>query len=273
MYLCDAHLHSEFSYDADSKLSDICGSATAAGLSEVCVTDHFDANLIGPGDPPESHFDADAAEKAIKAAAAEYAGRLTVTYGIELGEPHELPDCSRAMLAAHDFDFIIGSLHNAPGDPDYYVVPFDRMDDEEYKKTMDRYFEQNMAMLEFGGFHTLGHLGYPWRLSEGKGHPADPERHRAAIEEIFRFLIKNGVALEVNTSGLRREINTVHPLPVMLEWYRAMGGRLITIGSDAHSAGDVGAGVRETHRLLRKLGFTEFTVFRAGKPEQKKLAQ
>ena len=267
MYLCDAHLHSDFSYDGRSTLDEICQSAIERGLSEICVTDHYDANLAGK----EPDFDADAAEAAIKAAAECYAGRLTVTYGLELGEANELPDCTRAILAAHDFDFVIGSLHNVPGQPDYYVVPFDRMTDGEYKKTMDVYFDVTLEMLEFGGFHALGHLGYPWRLSEGKGHPADPERHRAAIDEIFRFLIKNGVALEVNTSGLRREINTVHPLPAMIARYFEMGGRLLTVGSDAHSAKDVGAGIAGTHRLLRDIGFTEYTVFRGGKPEQKKL--
>ena len=273
MFLCDAHVHSEFSYDSDSPLREICEKAIAAGLSEICITDHFDANLIGPGEKPEDHYDADAAEKAVKAAASEYAGRLTVTYGLELGEAHELPDFTRRILASHGYDFVIGSLHNVPGQPDYYVVPFDRMTDAEYKKTMDVYFEQTLEMLEFGGFHSLGHLGYPWRLSEGKGHPADPERHRAAIDEIFRFIIKNGVALEVNTSGLRRDINTVHPLPVMLARYYEMGGRLLTVGSDAHRPDDVGAGIAAAHRLLRDIGFTEYAVFHAGRPEIKKLAE
>jgi len=248
----------------------MCEAAISKGLSEICITDHYDANLDSPSDPI---FDADSAERAIKDAAREYGGRIAVSYGLELGEAHELPDRTRAILASHDFDFVIGSLHNERGKPDYYVVKFEEMNDDEYRKNIDVYFEQNLEMLEFGGFHALGHLGYPWRLSVGKGHPADPERHSAAIKEIFRFMIKNGIALEVNTSPLRKEAGTIHPLPVMLEWYRAMGGRLLTVGSDAHRPEHIGYGIPETHKLLRNIGFTEYTVYHKGKPEQKKLAE
>lgn len=270
MYLCDSHTHSLYSYDSDSPLSEMCEKAIENGLSEICVTDHYDAN-IDTG--PEPMYNAAEAEERIKNAAAEYAGRLTVTYGLELGEPHELPERTRDILSSHGFEFIIGSLHNARGEPDYYVVKFEKMSDGEFRKTMDAYFEQNLEMLEFGGFDSLGHLGYPWRLSEGKGHPADPERHRAAIEEIFRRMIKDGVALEVNTSSLRSGFKTSHPTPLMLEWYRGLGGRMITVGSDAHYAKHIGAGIPETHRMLRGLGFTEFTVFRARRPVQMKLSE
>ena len=269
MYICDSHVHSLYSYDSESPLEAICEKAIGAGLSEVCITDHYDANL-DTGDEPI--YDAVAAEAGVRRIASEYAGKLKVTYGLELGQPHELPDCTKAILAAHDFDFIIGSLHNARGEPDYYCVPFEKMDDAGYKKTMDAYFEQTLEMLEFGGFHTLGHFGYPWRLSVGKGHPTDAQRHRAAITGIFRYMISNGIALEVNTSGLRREdVGTTHPLPEMLEWYREMGGRLLTVGSDAHSCKVVGAGIPETHKMLRDIGFTEYTVFCGGKPVQKQL--
>ena len=266
-YLCDAHLHTEYSYDSSASLRAVCEAAIKRGLDEICITDHYDANLAGK----EPDYDADAAERAVKAIAAEYDGRLMVGYGLERGEAHEYPDCTRAMLAAHDFDFVIGSLHNNVGAPDFYLVPFEKMSDGEYHAVMREYFETTLEMLDVGGFNSLGHLGYPWRLSVPKGHPADPDGHRAVIDEIYRVLIREGVALEVNASGLRKEVGVVHPLPGMIARYRELGGRLVTIGSDAHRPEAVGDGIREVHAILRDVGFTEYTVFRGGKPYQMKL--
>ena len=41
----------------------------------------------------------------------------------------------------------------------------------------------------------------------------------------------------------------------MLRLYRDEGGELVTVGSDAHTAAEVGGGVPKAYDLLRSLGF------------------
>ena len=45
-----------------------------------------------------------------------------------------------------------------------------------------------------------------------------------------------------------------------------LGGEIITIGSDSHAPGQLGAGVVEAQRLLRELGFRWHCTFEAMQP-------
>ena len=57
---------------------------------------------------------------------------------------------------------------------------------------------------------------------------------RTSLDPILRYLIDNGKALEVNTAGLKKGLPWPNPHMEILKRYRALGGELITIGSDAH---------------------------------------
>ena len=270
MYLCDSHTHSLFSHDTDADLDEMCAAAISAGMDELCVTDHFDANLITDDDPI---YEPDKAEPAIRTIAEKYAGRLTVTYGLELGEPHELPEYTEALLSSgHRFDYIIGSLHNLKGAPDFYCVDFRSMSDDEIDKTYDSYIEQTLEMIEYGGFMSLGHFGYPLRIIYGKGRTIDLSRHEPGTEKVLSEIISRDIALEINTCTLRMELGSVTPVPSVIEKYFSMGGRRITIGSDAHDPDRIGYAVADTQKALYDMGFREITVYHGGRPEQRKIS-
>ena len=42
MYYIDYHTHSKCSFDSEAELRDMVAAARAAGLSELCITDHCD---------------------------------------------------------------------------------------------------------------------------------------------------------------------------------------------------------------------------------------
>lgn len=56
-----------------------------------------------------------------------------------------------------------------------------------------------------------------------------------------------------------------------MKLYHDLGGEIITLGSDAHSAEFAGHVIRERQELLRACGFKYFTTFTKLKPEWKKL--
>jgi histidinol-phosphatase (PHP family) len=76
-----------------------------------------------------------------------------------------------------------------------------------------------------------------------------------ALREIFRTAMRNGIGLEVNTSGLRQGLGATIPAFRQIRLYRELGGEIITVGSDAHYPKDVGAGIADGYKLLREAAF------------------
>ena len=82
------------------------------------------------------------------------------------------------------------------------------------------------------------------------------------LREIFRSLIDKGLGIEVNTN----RGGTPLPDGKWLRLYRELGGELVTLGTDAHSADFVGCAIRERQALLRECGFARFCTFAGQKP-------
>ncbi len=82
---------------------------------------------------------------------------------------------------------------------------------------------------------------------------------------ILYEIIDRGKGIEVNTSGINRA-GHVLPHPSIINRYKKLGGKIITIGSDAHKAENVGSNIGEAVRILKEMGFDAFTVFRKRVP-------
>ena len=82
-YLCDLHSHTRISPDSRAELADMARAALAAGLRELCVTDHCD--LLGSHGEAASGFDWPAAQAQYRAVKAQVGDRLTLRLGLELG--------------------------------------------------------------------------------------------------------------------------------------------------------------------------------------------
>ena len=83
------------------------------------------------------------------------------------------------------------------------------------------------------------------------------------FEPIFRALIERGIALEINTAAIRKGKMTVpDPGIDLLKFYRALGGELLSVGSDAHVATDLGANFDDACALAKEAGFGYLTTFR-----------
>ena len=91
-------------------------------------------------------------------------------------------------------------------------------------------------------------------------------RYEKQIERLFSLIIEKNIALEINTSGLRQSIGETLPGEDLLRKYYDMGGRLITMGSDAHKPEDIGKGIAEGIALAKKIGFTAVSVYKKRKP-------
>lgn len=267
MYICDSHTHTLFS-DAKKTVAEMCEAAVGR-VDEICITDHFEPVLEFTGIYQD--YDENEAEKQIREQAERFKGKLTVSYGIELGQPHQEPEKTKRLLSAHEFDFIIGSIHSLRDKDDFCHYDYRNYSEDELKRMIDDYVDETHEMIELGGFCSLGHFGYPLRYLYNCKREYDILSHKSGIEKMIELLIRNNIALEVNTASLHYSLAKVLAYPEIVDKYFRMGGRLITIGSDSHSSDDIGHAIPETQQMLKNIGFTEFTVYRKGRPVWMKL--
>lgn len=267
MNLCDFHIHSNNSFDAENTVDEICRSAIDKGLFAVAITDHCEAPMIKDGENCEfGCFDKlipSSVNDALKARE-KYADTLSVFCGIELGEPMHDPESTSKALGYGDFDFVLASVHNLRNFRDFYYLDYSKTD---YNEILKCYFDELAETAEFPFFDSLAHLTYPLRyISQSIGFipSLNPFRHR--IDDIFKILISNNKSLEINVSGLFKNLNSTLPDLELLKRYKELGGELITIGTDAHSSDMVGKGISEGIETARKAGFDRYVYYEAHTP-------
>lgn len=267
MKICDMHTHSHCSFDAKHSVDEMCRAAIQRGLYALAVTDHCEAPFIRFGADcefgcfdeqiPQSFADATAARE-------KYAGTLKVLRGMELGEPmHDAAQTARA-LAYGDFDFILASVHNLKNMQDFYYMNYSGV---AIDRLLAQYFDELTETAAFPHFDSLSHLTYPLRyIVAGTGQFPDLTKHAERIDTIFKILIKNQKALEINVSGLFKELQCTLPDEALVRRFRELGGTYITIGTDAHSADMVGKGIEQGMEVARRAGFTHYAIYEQHQP-------
>ena len=84
------------------------------------------------------------------------------------------------------------------------------------------------------------------------------------VDEILRTLAKKGKGMEVNTSGMDRAGDYL-PGAVYLKRFQELGGKIVTVGSDAHRCDRVGQYSFEVCRMLKDI-FGHVCTFRDREP-------
>lgn len=267
MYLADYHVHSSVSPDAKPSMTAMAQAAIAAGLDEICFTDHVEPMVWGSHAVKERH-DWTPALREFRAAQAAVGDRIALRLGAELGDvPWNAPAAERIMAAAPALDFVIGSIHMLPDGQDLYE--FAPADEAEARRGIAVYLGQVQKLAEWDGpFSVLGHLTLPLRyLNEIRGFHLTFDGFEPEVERILRTLIASGRGIELNTN----RGNTPLPDEKWLRMYHDLGGEIITLGSDAHSTRFVGCAIPERQALLRRCGFTRFCTFRHMEPVWREL--
>lgn len=269
MYLIDYHCHSELSPDSSSLLLDNAKAAIGAGLSELCITDHFDL-LTGKGKRQSAAaLDWTSRLEQYHAVRAAVAGDLTLKLGIEFGSGQVDAAEAAQALSQPELDFVIGSLHNRSeetGAVDLYYLKY--TSPAFCYEVLEDYFLSMERLVAADCYDVLGHIIYPIRyMSIRDGQNVDIYRYLDRIRTILKDVVAHGRGIEFNT-WCGKTLELWRPT---LEAYRDCGGEYITVGSDAHVSGSIGKGVREAYALLKDLGFRYITAYEKRTPVQIKL--
>ena len=80
------------------------------------------------------------------------------------------------------------------------------------------------------------------------------------FEPVLETARDHGVAIEINTAGLRKTCRELYPSPAILRMAADLGV-LLTFGSDAHAPEEVGADFDRALALARSVGYRETCRF------------
>ncbi|HVA18923.1 MAG TPA: histidinol-phosphatase [Solirubrobacteraceae bacterium] len=182
--------------------------------------------------------------------------------GIEADFVPGTEDRMANLLGAHDFDYVIGSVHfireHSVDMDDYSVWDSPRNSPEEI---WTRYFQTLGEAARSGLFDVLAHpdLVKIW----GSAHPDRPlpegdlgRYYELAIDGIA----ESGIAIELSTSGLRKRAKELYPARAFLEMCLEADNP-VALSSDAHRPEDIGADYAAALELLESMGVGELCVF------------
>ena len=271
--LPDSHIHTKYSFD--SELEPVCHveDAIRLGLCSITFTDHVDivteGMVLDEGNTCETWNDGTVlgsidAARSLNGAHPE----LEVLAGVELGQA-AFPEAraqAEHVLSLADLDFVLGSMHLMHCGTDYYYVDYTLPENDPYE-IYACYLDDIYELVRWGKIDCLAHLTYPLRYIIGQsGVDFDDRRFDGNYDRILRLLADDGKALEINTSGARRANGFMLPDTRLVARFRELGGKYITLGSDAHHKGHLGAGLETGAKMAKEAGFDSVVFYREHRP-------
>ncbi len=264
----DYHMHSDHSGDSKAPMELMIERAIQCGLTDICFTEHHDIDFVYSEPGSEGMFELNIPKYRADylRIAPQYADNINVRFGMELGVQPDIAAKLKEAVACAPFDFIIASSHLCHKKDPYYPSFYEG---RTVKEAMTEYFESILENIKaFDDFDVYGHLDYAIRYA-----PVGESNFRYQysdyadlVDEIFRSLIEKGKGLEINTGGLRRNMNATNPNGEFLERYKELGGEIITTASDAHEPAKLASAFDQVEAILTRCGFKYYTVYKNRKP-------
>ena len=254
----DYHMHTVVSFDGKCRGIEMARAAAAAGMKEICFTDHLDYDPLGK--MGVLAFDTEVYNKEYDNL--EMPG-VKIRRGMEFGMTVDNREQFKQDLARRPFDFVLGSIHFVD-DLDVYYPEY--WSDKTVFQAERRYLEATLECVQLHeDYDVLAHLTY---IAKTHCHPAPRPvpfaEHRELIDEILKTVADKGKGLEMNTSGVDR-CGDFLPDAEFFRRFRELGGEIVTVGSDSHTCNRVGQYTSDACRILGDI-FGYVCTFEGRKP-------
>ena len=258
----DAHLHTDLSPDSDVPIDVYAAAALERGIAELAITDHVD---FEPGAPAFEYASFAERERVVREAAERWGPRgVAIRFGVELTYDRSWETDIRDHLARHAYDFTIGSVHDRVHSPYHASRVRAWVQGRSLAEIVEPSFSEVEAAARSGLFDTLGHLDVVKRYLHPHVSTSDLAAAPELYEPILRALVESGTALEVNTSGLRHPVAETYPAAPIVARFRELGGRAVSVGSDAHRRDHFAWALAEGYQEAAAAGFEALSFRRGG---------
>ena len=275
----DYHIHCEFSDDSRTPMEDQIERAIELGLDEVCFTDHVDYGIKKDWDEgnieyrggdgmsssademdPIANVDYPKYFEKLDRMREIYKGKITVKNGLEFGIQTITVDKFDKLFDRYKdiLDFTLLSMHQVDN-LEFWTQDFQR--GRTQKEYNEKYYQEIYDVQKvFKNYSVLAHLDLLGRYDELGFYPF--ELVEDMIAEILKLAIADGKGIEVNTSSWHYGLPDTQPSRKILRLYKDLGGKIITVGSDAHVTKFLADHLDDAYAILKdEIGFTEICTY------------
>lgn len=237
----DGHVHTRLCHHAKGEMEEYVRAAVDAGLQGIIFLEHlevgidyFESTWLTEKDFAYYFKEGNRLKRA-------YGGRINIGLGVEAGYNPEGVAAIKEFLSRYPWDRVGVSYHFLK-DGDRHLNMVSRKQANltglgrlGLDSVIHRYFEGLREAVETLPGDVVCHLDAVLRH-----HPElrFRDKHHALIDSLLAAMVRNNMALEVNTSGydLRGQ---AYPSPFLVRKAVDLGVKLVA-GSDAHRPQDVG---------------------------------
>lgn len=240
----DYHIHTRLCRHATGSMEEYVEAAVKRGLNEICFTPHspmpglYGTNLRMDLEEFDIYLnDIERVKKQFK--------EINILTGIEADYYAGYEDFLAGFLSGYPFDLVHMSIHFIRHWPEgQWVFNLDpaRPLHEIYRD----YFNALEEGIKTGLFDSVAHFD----LIKQPGHPVLKSNIKD-VEKIIDLCCRNGLSIEINTGGLRKEIGEIFPSTDIIGLMISRGVSM-TLGSDAHTPSQVAFRFEETAEWLKK---------------------
>ena len=247
----DQHVHSSFSFDSNEDLENYIN---VSNNSDIITTEHLDFEnpIINYKD---SLIDYLKYVGQIKNLNKKYSNKFFS--GIEIGYTPNSEKRIEDFLKNKNFNLKLLSIHQN-GLYDYMCVNKKLISLE---ALIQEYFEQMIQALESSiEFNVLAHFEYGIRIVDISVTDFDSLASKF-LNKIIELIVKKEIAFEVNTKSMYK-YKKENLYSYMIEKYLKKGGKLFTLGSDAHNIKDYAYKFDEARKFLLTRNIKEIILFK-----------
>ena len=247
----DQHVHSNFSFDSNEDLENYIN---VSNKNDIVTTEHLDfANPIINYEDSSIEYLKYIEE--ITSLNKKYSNKFFS--GIEIGYTSNSEKRIENFLKDKNFNLKLLSIHQN-GLYDYMCVNKKLISLE---ALIQEYFEQMIQALESSiEFNVLAHFEYGIRIVDISVVDFDNLASKF-LNKIIELIVKKEIAFEVNTKSMYK-YKKENLYSYMIEKYLKKGGKLFTLGSDAHNIKDYAYKFDEARKFLLDRNIEEIILFK-----------
>ncbi len=254
--LVDYHNHNYLCKHADGRMEEYVRYAIKIGLNEIGLSDHtpmpdkWDSKVR----MTEEQF-WDEYKPTVIALQEKYKDQITIKFGLEGDFFPGTEKWVKIFNAKNEFDYVIGSVHYLGewGFDDPQLVA--KYDVKDVNQIYTDYYDHISRSAQSGLFDIIGHCD----LVKKFGHRATKDME-GILRETFKVIKGSGMAVEINTSGLRKPVKEMYPSEQILKIVSEYDIPL-TLGSDAHTPSDIGRDFGLAKQLVEKYGRGKISIY------------
>ncbi len=253
--MIDYHIHTKLCGHATGEMVDYVKEAIRCELDEIGFSDHMpladgkENNLTMLPDELPGYVNEVMCMK-------DSFPEIQIKLGIEADYIPGSESYIKEILARYSFDYVIGSVHYIGKWAFDHPKELNEWGRKDIDVVYGEYYESLRESAITSLFDIIGHCD----LVKKFGHRPNTGLSKE-INETAKVFKEHDVALEINTSGLRKPVNEIYPSSEILRIFQKYGIPIV-FGSDAHTPDDVGRDFDKAISLACEAGYEEFVTYK-----------